>query len=451
MKLFFVCFMITLLGAYGFQKEDVSAEKTVVYRCPPCGCDHDGLLFHEEGLCPRCSMQLVESPIGFSKKIDEELSPFLETGMLGQVYTKLIYPVFAIGILLSLFFLISSVRRRSLNVFLASVILILSLYGFKNQLYGVNYGLTNSYKSLFTPISFILMLGPLVFFYIKSLTVNSFKWNKYYWLHFLPGGVMFLYYTILLLAPEATKQLFMFSPFEVRLSHFEQFLSVFLGLIYVFQAYRCFKQWKTENVIKNIKLTTWIFRFLSGLTMLFLSWAVIIFLNFWIYDFGVATVSYNPLWLIFGMVLLWLGIEIFSNSKFFLLHKKINRFNGNPSMTTEVVSHLKNELHSLMEDQKLYTDVNLSLDTLATALELNPKQLSMVLNNVLGKNFYDFVNHYRVKEVKERLKDLSSRNLTIEAIANQAGFKSKSSFNAAFKKQVHMTPREFMRQERNTS
>ncbi len=391
-------------------------------------------------------MQLVAVPTGITKTIDHQLAPYLETGMLGAIYTKLIYPIFAVGILLSLFLLLKGIRGRSLNVFLTGIILVLSLYGFKNQLYAVNYSLTNTYKSLFTPISFIVVLGPLLFFYIKSLTVSSFKWHRMYLYHFVPGILVFLYYGILALLPEEIKLQFMFSPFEVLFSHSEQIAAVLLGGVYLYFAVKNYNHWKADHPVRNRKLASWVFRFLLGLALLLGFWGIMILVNLWIYDFGVATVSYNPLWLVMGITLLWLGVEIASNPKFFLLNKSTNLVNGNRVMSVEELSNLKNGLKGLMVDQKLYTDPNLSLNTLALALDINPKYLSMMLNNSLGKNFYDFINEYRIEDIKKRLADGSNRNLTIEAIANQAGFRSKSSFNAAFKKQLGMTPREFMKQ-----
>ena len=256
---------------------------------------------------------------------------------------------------------------------------------------------------------------------------------------------MFLYYAILFVIPESYKLQFMYSPYEIQFSHTEQILSVLLGLAYLSYCYHLIHNRKQLNHVKNSKLVSWVYRFITVLVVLLVVWAVMIGVNFWVYDFGVATVSYNPLWLAMGIVLVWLGVEVLSNLKFFLLNKSIILSNGSRILTKVELSRLKNKLHHLMKEQKLYTDPNLSLDILANALDIHPKFLSLVLNNYLGKNFYDFVNQYRVEEVKERLGNLDSRNLTIEAIANQSGFKSKSSFNSAFKKQVSMTPREFIK------
>ncbi|NAS10695.1 helix-turn-helix domain-containing protein [Poritiphilus flavus] len=445
---FIIVFCVFLPSvAAGFQGEIPADPTAVLYRCPPCGCSHDTIHFKEPGLCPVCNMELVEVPSGLARKIDLGLASYLEAGMLGQLYTKLIYPLFAAGILISLFLLFKRTRGKSLNVFLSLIILVLSLYGFKNQLFAVNYSLTSSYKSLFTPISFILWLGPLGFFYIRSLINPSFKWHSKYLMHFIPGILMFFYYSLLFLGPERLKLQFMFSPFEVRFSHTEQLVAVLTGLGYLAYAFSVFRSWRKTNPIRKNGLIGWIKRFLIGMTALLVSWGIMILINYWVYDFGVATVSYNPLWLVMGLVLLWLGIEVVSNVKFFLLNKRLNVVNSGRFLTETEISGFKTKLDHLMNEKKLYADPNLSLDALAGAMDLPPKYLSTILNNALGKNFYDFVNQYRIEEVKERLGDRNYSNLTIEAIANQSGFRSKSSFNAAFRKQMRMTPREYIKQQ----
>lgn len=445
-KLLYIFFLLPLFSSQGPIGSQTDSTNQILYRCPPCGCDHDHLFFHEAGTCPQCNMALVKVPMGVVRKVDKGVAPYFATGMLGQLYTKLIYPIFSIGILLSLFLLLKGIKGRSLNVFLTLIILVLSLYGFKNQLFAVKYSLTNSYKSLFTPISFILWLGPFIFFYVKSLTMSPFKWKMKYWIHFLPGTVMFLYYAVLFITPASIKLRFMHSPFEVRFSHWEQGLAILIGAVYLFSTHRLFVKWMKINFIKDKKMVRWIYRFHVGFFILFVCWGLQIFINYWIYDFGVATVSYNPLWLVMGMLLLWLGIEIVADIKYFLLSKNLLSSNGNHPYSAEEVKRFKSKLDTLMESTKMYIDPSLSLENLASALQIHPKSLSAVLNNGLGKSFYEYVNEFRIEEVKERLADGSSRNFTIESIANQSGFRSKSSFNTAFRKHVSMTPREYMKQ-----
>ncbi|MCP4221591.1 MAG: AraC family transcriptional regulator [bacterium] len=104
--------------------------------------------------------------------------------------------------------------------------------------------------------------------------------------------------------------------------------------------------------------------------------------------------------------------------------------------------HFKTLL-DIMTTQKPFIDPDLSLKDIANQLRISSHNLSEIINTRAKKNFYDFVNGYRVQEVMEKLKDKSSKNLTILAIGLDAGFNSKSSFNTIFKKQTHMTPSQF--------
>jgi AraC-like DNA-binding protein len=106
-------------------------------------------------------------------------------------------------------------------------------------------------------------------------------------------------------------------------------------------------------------------------------------------------------------------------------------------------SVLKNKLLEMMEAEKPYLAENLSLQSLSEKLKVHPKMLSTVINSEIGCTFFDFVNKYRINEVKNRLSDESSINQTITMIAFECGFNSKSAFNAIFRKFENTTPTEF--------
>jgi AraC-like DNA-binding protein len=100
----------------------------------------------------------------------------------------------------------------------------------------------------------------------------------------------------------------------------------------------------------------------------------------------------------------------------------------------------------LLEEKQLHRNSLLTLDELAGELRVTPHHLSQVINTQLGKNFYDFVNGYRVEETKRRLRDPKSSRLTILAIALECGFNTKSSFNTVFKKHTGVTPSQYRSQ-----
>jgi AraC-like DNA-binding protein len=104
---------------------------------------------------------------------------------------------------------------------------------------------------------------------------------------------------------------------------------------------------------------------------------------------------------------------------------------------------LKTSLLAIMDAERPWRDSELTLADLAERLGSTPHKLSEVLNSEVGQTFYDFVNGYRVREVQRRIKAGEARALKMLALAMDAGFASKSTFNQAFKKHTSQTPSDF--------
>ena len=110
----------------------------------------------------------------------------------------------------------------------------------------------------------------------------------------------------------------------------------------------------------------------------------------------------------------------------------------------DVTRYIK-KIEEFMQKEKPYLDRELTIYDLSDRLDIPRHFISEVINEHMGKNFYNLVNEYRVEEVKQRLLDPVYRNLTILAIAYDSGFNSKSSFNTIFKEKTGMTPSEYVR------
>jgi AraC-like DNA-binding protein len=104
---------------------------------------------------------------------------------------------------------------------------------------------------------------------------------------------------------------------------------------------------------------------------------------------------------------------------------------------------LETSLLAAMDRDQPWKDSELTLSDLATRLDSTPHKLSEVLNAQMGQTFYDFVNGYRVREVQRRIRAGDARALKILALAMDAGFASKSTFNEVFKKHTRQTPSDF--------
>lgn len=110
----------------------------------------------------------------------------------------------------------------------------------------------------------------------------------------------------------------------------------------------------------------------------------------------------------------------------------------------DVARYIK-QLEKHMAESKPYLDRELSIFDLSKQLKIPRHFLSEVINEHMGKNFYNLVNDYRIEEVKKRLEDSKYRHLTILAIAYDSGFNAKSSFNTIFKEKTGMTPSEYQK------
>jgi AraC-like DNA-binding protein len=104
-----------------------------------------------------------------------------------------------------------------------------------------------------------------------------------------------------------------------------------------------------------------------------------------------------------------------------------------------------------MNEEKPYLNSTLTIEDVAGSLNISRHSLTQVINQKLNKNFYQFVNEYRVEESKRRILDPQNQSFTLLAIAYDSGFNSKSSFNTIFKQYTGMAPSEFKKSSGNSS
>lgn len=117
-----------------------------------------------------------------------------------------------------------------------------------------------------------------------------------------------------------------------------------------------------------------------------------------------------------------------------------------PEITVQDSTHRDvqwTRLENFMDTEQPYLEHELRIADLAKSLELPPNQLSQVINQCSGKNFFDYVSSFRVKRAGELLLSSSSSMATI---AQESGFNSQSAFYRQFKKVTGLTPTEFRRQ-----
>ncbi|MEM9545704.1 MAG: helix-turn-helix domain-containing protein [Bacteroidota bacterium] len=107
------------------------------------------------------------------------------------------------------------------------------------------------------------------------------------------------------------------------------------------------------------------------------------------------------------------------------------------------------KLLSYIQSEKPYLNPNLSLRMLAGSIGIHPNQLSWLLNQVIGKNFNEFINQKRISHFKELVVNPENSHISIIGLAYESGFNSKTVFNTAFKKETGLTPKEYQKLNKN--
>jgi AraC-like DNA-binding protein len=120
-------------------------------------------------------------------------------------------------------------------------------------------------------------------------------------------------------------------------------------------------------------------------------------------------------------------------------NEKYSKSGLNEDMASEIYTNL----NSMMEDSSSYKDENLTLVELSQRLEVHPNHLLQVINEMDGKNFYNYINAHRINEFIKLASLPENKKYTMISLAYDCGFSTKSTFNKHFKLQTGKTPTEF--------
>jgi AraC-like DNA-binding protein len=130
------------------------------------------------------------------------------------------------------------------------------------------------------------------------------------------------------------------------------------------------------------------------------------------------------------------------------IEQQSRKGSGLASLDENVRTRIASNLHKHMENQRPYLDPMFSLQTLGRQLGETPRYVSLVINHSLQLNFADFVNNYRLADVKVCISDEKDERNILDIIY-ACGFSTKSNFNRAFKKHEGMTPTEFKKRQQS--
>ncbi|WP_406683717.1 helix-turn-helix domain-containing protein [Seonamhaeicola sp. MEBiC1930] len=281
-------------------------------------------------------------------------------------------------------------------------------------------------KFIFAGLALLLLIGPLLKWYINAMTQIDYKLPKYYYLDLIPFTSVFI------LSFFVTKDWFSTKNNEIIIL-FASIL-IFIYLHFAFYIFKASKQLKTikksysegERTKSQKAILLWLNLLIVGFVFIWISY----FLNI-IED----TVPYIVGPLMYSLVVYFLSFKAFQ--------LKVADLDGNVFKKNEDFELFK-QLSDLIVKGNLYLEPNVSLSSLGKLINKNTQKTSELINQYANQNFNDFINHYRILEAKKLL--LEHNKYTISSIAYDVGFSSLSSFNSAFKKFEEITPSSYRKQ-----
>lgn len=311
------------------------------------------------------------------------------------------------------------------NIYLIFLLLALSII-ILNSIFRLSYYIDVLWFFEAYSNSFLLIIAPSIFLFIRAKTGGS-SMKIIPWIHYLP---FFLYFSFVLISfillPSGhpikdTVGTIAYLTFNV------QFL-VYLGLSLT----KLYRLNPLPTTLKWIRIATWlmIVPWISQLGFLFAEKVYGIVIS----DFLSLNLS-----LLFGGCAILLSYAHSSGNVGFAKKDKYQDSRLNQLQLSQNLDLIK----SIITEERLFLDKDLSLGKISEKTQLPSRVISLTLSQIANQNLVDFINSYRIEHFKELIKQESSSNYTLVAIAESCGFKSSSVFYAAFKKQTGITPKQY--------
>jgi len=345
-------------------------------------------------------------------------------------------------------------RNKKANIFFAAFLFILSSNFFSFFLFKYNIKILSTvFASLALPG--ISIIGVFIYFYALSITGLLEKIKPGHILHFIIYFVsLIFFFTVIHKAggepePPASIKNAIFVMMTIGLVN--SILYVIYTTLILHRYYHKIENYYSDLEWMNLR---WLGRIIPLSFLTLCIWCI----GFWFAYLGIIPKSH----LVIGLNIIMLIIIIFITANNVINQPEIFRQNiemvreiedpensagtekyARQSIDDRMQDQYLEKLNSYMEEQKPYLSENITIKDLAWELDIPSHHLSIVINNRLNKNFYTFINEYRIKESQEILKDPDNYEASILSIAFRAGFNSKSTFNTTFKKITGLTPSEY--------
>ena len=325
----------------------------------------------------------------------------------------------------------------------------------------------------YIPFQHLFFIGPIIFFYTQSLLNPSFKFSKKEALHLLPGFIYLVYIVSIWVYDKFIFGGYFFyeSGLDKDFENWYQKLGLISMIIYFILSIRYYNVYKKLMFQVVSYADSILFKWIKTYLIAFLV-MLLLPITFDILGFFYPEVkSYQGSWwffLFFSIVMYYIAVTGYSNSINSTIPFKMSFFDKNPILLldsnneneTETVIDIDHEIftenvspeiqkwkvkiETLIQEEKLYQNPELTLNDLAKKLETNASIISKTINQGFQMNFNDCINNYRIEAVKTMFANNEHEKSTLLGIAFDCGFNSKATFNRAFKKNTGITPKAFI-------
>jgi AraC-like DNA-binding protein len=306
----------------------------------------------------------------------------------------------------------------------------------------------------FVPFQQLFLIGPVIFFYTRSLLDKSFALSKKDFVHFVPA-ILYLIYSLVVFITDKlvlSEYYFYADGRDKDLAFWYQMAGLISMAFYLILSLRFYSIYKkiTVEVVSFAETIAfeWVQRFLLAFLVILILRVLFFILNPEWGEFGSKFWYY----LCFSLLFYYISISGYANSvkaviafqKFDSSEETIEDLPEKETVEIENLEDWKQKVERVVRDEKAFQNPELTLSDVAEELGITPKKLSQIINQGFQMNFNDFINFYRTEAVIEKLQSGESSSKNLLGIAFECGFNSKSTFNRAFKKQTSLTPKDFL-------